>query len=104
MSAREDIFRVGHHDGRFLRAPGVFVFMASTREGKKRALYVGEGDPASSWASPGAPYWRSALSLGMDEILMVVERDRDQRKRLYAELVEVLRPALNQAQGDVQAA
>jgi hypothetical protein len=95
MGMRDDIFRIGHHDGRFVRTPGVFVFMASAGEGRKQALYVGEGDPVSSWASPGAPQWRRALGLGFDEILVVVERDREQRKRLCAELVEVLRPELN---------
>lgn len=97
MDAGMDIYQVGRHDGRFIRTPGVFVFLASDLAGRKRALYVGEGDPISSWASSGAPQWRRALDLGLDEILVVVERDRDQRKRLQAEMVELFRPPLNLA-------
>lgn len=104
MGMRDDIFRIGHHDGRFVRTPGVFVFLASAGEGRKQALFVGEGDPVSSWASPGAPFWRSALSLGLDEILVVVERDLEQRKRLHAELIEVLQPTLNASQAGIEAA
>jgi hypothetical protein len=86
---------VGHHDGRFIHAPGVFGFVR--RCGAERVLlYAGEAEDLSAAAGPAHPAWAEALRLGMSEVhLFTRPRDRLERLLVLDRVVRRCLPILN---------
>ena len=64
MSARGEIIKVGHHDGRFIRAPGVFILTGRRPGGSARPLYVGEAADIARGVGAGGAIWCEAIALG----------------------------------------
>jgi hypothetical protein len=86
---------VGHHDGRFIHAPGVFAFVR--RLGPERVLlFAGEAEDISASAGPMHPAWCDALRLGLNELhLFTRPRDRLERLLVLDRVVRRCVPLLN---------
>ena len=89
------IIELGHRDGRFIRAGGVYVFTRRCEDGRTEALYVGEAAVIAAAAGPGHPVWPRALRLGLSGLLVVLEADPDRRRRFAREMEATLSPVLN---------
>ncbi len=93
------IFELGHRDGRFIRAGGVYVLTRRRGDGGMEALYVGEAEVIAAVVGPGHPAWRRALQLGLSGLLVVLEKDPVRRKRFAVEMEATLQPVLNGGDG-----
>ncbi len=89
------IFELGHRDGRFIRAGGVYVLTRRRGDGGMEALYVGEAEVIAAVVGPGHPAWRRALQLGLSGLLVVLEKDPVRRRRFAVEMQATLQPVLN---------
>jgi hypothetical protein len=89
------IFELGHRDGRFIRAGGVYVLTRRRADGGMEALYVGEAEVIAAVVGPGHPVWRRALQLGLSGLLVVLEKDPVRRRRFAVEMEATLQPVLN---------
>ena len=89
------IFELGHRDGRFIRAGGVYVLTRRRPDGGTEALYVGEAAIIAAVVGPGHPAWQRALQLGLSGLLVVLEKDPVRRRRFAAEMEATLQPVLN---------
>ena len=89
------IFELGHRDGRFIRAGGVYVLTRRRPDGGTEALYVGEAAIIAAVVGPGHPAWQRALQLGLSGLLVVLETDPVRRRRFAAEMAATLQPVLN---------
>ena len=92
---RGHILELGHRDGRFIRAGGVYVFTRRGPDGGAEALYVGEAPVIAGVAGPGHPVWRRAQQMGLSGLLVVLEADPDRRRRFAREMAATLAPVLN---------
>jgi hypothetical protein len=93
----EDFLTLHHHDGRFLRMPGVFALARRGPAGTRTILYVAEADSINEAAHSGSRAWAAALTAGMTEMLVCATvRESSERRRLMAEIVATYRPPLNQ--------
>ena len=89
---------MGHHDGRFIHAPGLYAFVRRAPDGSRSLLYVDHADDIAMVAGPGHPQWTAALALGMNELHVALQaRLRLDRLILRGELIKRLSPGLNQA-------
>lgn len=61
---------LGHRDGRFVRAPGLFAFAQRESSGVYRVLHLEMAGEINRMARPGHPRWDWALGLGMDSLLV----------------------------------
>lgn len=59
-----------HHDGRFIRAPGLFAFAARRCDGRYEILHFELAEVVNRCAGPGHPRWTWALRQGMDALLV----------------------------------
>jgi hypothetical protein len=91
------IYELGHRDGRFVRAGGVYVLTRRTCDGRLEALYVGEAAVIAATVGPGHPAWCQALQLGLSGLLVVLEADPERRRRFAREMEATLAPVLNGA-------
>lgn len=73
----EDIFiggvpflAVGHHDGRFIRAGGLFAFARYEPSGQFTVYHLELATAINQVAGPGHPSWSWALSHQMDALLV----------------------------------
>ena len=92
---RGHILELGHRDGRFIRAGGVYVFTRRGPDDRTEALYVGEAPVIAGVAGPGHPVWRRAQQMGLSGLLVVLEADPDRRRRFAREMEATLMPVLN---------
>ncbi len=87
---------LGHHDGRFVRAPGLYAFVRRGPDEVRTMLWVDHADPISAIAGPGHPQWTAAMALGMNELHVALQaRLRIDRLILKGELIKRLSPPLN---------
>jgi hypothetical protein len=61
---------LGHHDGRFVRASGLFAFARRTFSDGYEVLHLELSADINRDASPGHPRWGWALAAGMDTLLV----------------------------------
>lgn len=61
---------LGHHDGRFVRAPGLFAFARRQSFGRYEVLHLEVAEAINQSANPGHDRWSWALSRGMDSLLV----------------------------------
>jgi hypothetical protein len=61
---------LGHRDGRFVRAPGLYAFARREPDGRRLVLHLGMAGDINRQAGPGHPRWAWALSQGMDTLLV----------------------------------
>ena len=88
---------MGHHDGRFIHAPGLYAFVRRGPDGSRSLLYVDQADDISVVAGPGHPQWAAALALGMNELHVALQASlRLDRLILRGELIKRLAPGLNE--------
>ena len=59
-----------HHDGRFIRAPGLFAFGRRLASGRHLVLHLELADAIHQRAGHFHPRWSWALSQRMDELLV----------------------------------
>jgi len=59
-----------HHDGRFLRLPGLFAFARWKAGGRYEVLHLELADDIARAAGPGHPRWGWALQARMDTLLV----------------------------------
>ncbi len=59
-----------HHDGRFIRAPGLFAFARREPDGRYTILHFELTEAINRYAGVGHPRWGWALSQGMDTLLV----------------------------------
>jgi hypothetical protein len=89
------ILELGHRDGRFVRAGGVYVFTRRGPDDRTEALYVGEAAVIAGVAGPGHPVWCRAQQMGLSGLLVVLEADPERRRRFAREMEATLTPVLN---------
>lgn len=63
-------FSVYHHDGRMIRAGGLFAFARLGPDGRHTVLHLELADAINRRAEQGHPRWGWALSQGMNEVLV----------------------------------
>ncbi|MGE5567244.1 MAG: hypothetical protein ACM3YN_13950 [Parcubacteria group bacterium] len=63
-------FAVYHHDGRMIRAAGLFAFARREPDGRHTVLHLELTDAISRRAEQSHPRWGWALSQGMNEVLV----------------------------------
>jgi hypothetical protein len=61
-----------HHDGRFIRAPGLFAFARRLGPGRYEILHFELAEAINRTATPGHPRWVWALQARMDTLLVHV--------------------------------
>jgi hypothetical protein len=61
---------LGHHDGRFVRAAGLFAFARRTPSGGYEVLHLGLSAAINREAGPGHARWGWAMRAGMDSLLV----------------------------------
>lgn len=61
---------LGHHDGRFVRTPGLFAFARRKPSGGYEVLHLGLSGAINREAGPGHPRWSWAIGAGMDSLLV----------------------------------
>jgi hypothetical protein len=61
---------LGHRDGRFVRAPGLFAFARREADGLYRVLHLEMAGQINLAADAGHPRWSWALGQGMDSLLI----------------------------------
>lgn len=71
---------LGHHDGRFIKQAGLYIFVRRCGD-DRTALYIDHSDYVARDADPSHRVWSDALALGMNE-LHVFTRPRDRVERL----------------------
>jgi hypothetical protein len=59
-----------HHDGRFVRAPGLFAFARRGALGRYEVLHLELAEAINRAAGPCHDRWAWALAQGMDSLLM----------------------------------
>ena len=59
-----------HHDGRFVRAPGLFAFARRQWGGRYKILHLELAEAINRQATPGHARWTWALQAGMDTLLV----------------------------------
>lgn len=59
-----------HRDGAFLRGGGQFAFSRRAPDGARTILHMERAEVIAAAAGPGHPAWSSALSAGMNELLV----------------------------------
>jgi len=94
---------LGHHDGRFLRQPGVFAFVRRRPDESRNLLFVDQADYIAGWAGPGHPYWTEALGQGLNELHVFLKaRKRIDRLLIRGNVIKRCHPALNPLADDQQ--
>lgn len=87
---------LGHRDGRFVRAPGLWAFARREACGDRVLLWVEHSDCVSQAAGPAHPRWVDALGLGMNELHVCLEAQRRvDGLQLRAHLIRRAEPLLN---------
>jgi len=61
---------LGHHDGRFVRASGLFAFARRQSSGRYEVLHLEVAEAINRSACSGHDRWGWALSCGMDSLLV----------------------------------
>ena len=61
---------LGHHDGRFVRTPGLYAFARRQPNGRFLVLHLGLADAINRDAVVGHPRWSWALGQRMDSLLV----------------------------------
>ena len=61
---------LGHHDGRFIHAAGVFAFARREGDGSREILHLELAEDVSRAAGPTHPAWPAAMAAGMNELLV----------------------------------
>lgn len=88
--------RVGHHDGRFFREPGLFAFARSDPGEGAVLLYAGQADDLARGAGPAHPAWAECLGLGLNELHICRPLPvRVDRLQLLARVIQRAGPLLN---------
>ena len=59
-----------HHDGRFVRLPGLFAFARRRPDGRHQVLHLELTEAINRAAGPGHRRWSWAMAQGMNEILI----------------------------------
>jgi hypothetical protein len=93
---------LGHHDGRFIRSPGLYAFVRREPDWSRTLLWVGHADDIAAAAGPGHPQWTPALLMGMNELHVALEAKLlIDRLILRGELIKRLSPPLNLAEDEL---
>lgn len=61
---------IGHHDGRFVRAPGLFAFARRQSSERYEVLHLEVAEAINRSAGSDHDRWSWALSRGMDSLLV----------------------------------
>lgn len=61
---------LGHHDGRFVRAPGLYAFARRQLNGRYLVLHLGLTEAINREAVVGHARWCWALGQGLDSLLV----------------------------------
>lgn len=61
---------LGHHDGRFIRGPGLFAFSRRGEGAEREILHFELAEDISRTARPWHAAWPAALGAGMNELLV----------------------------------
>lgn len=89
-------WRVGHHDGRFFREPGLYAFARAHAERGPVLLFAGHTEDLARDAGPACPAWPDALRLGMNELHVARPMPvRVDRLQLLSRVVRRAGPLLN---------
>jgi hypothetical protein len=87
---------LGLHDGRMLRAPGLYGFVRRGPGDERVLLFVDQAEIIASAAGPSHPCWDQALALGMNELHVCLRaRQRIDRLLLRHHLIKRAEPLLN---------
>lgn len=87
---------IGHHDGRLIRAPGLWGFARRAQSGEFTLLFLDHADAINQAAGPGHALWVDALSLGMNEVHICLKaKTRIDRLQLRSHIVRRVQPLLN---------
>lgn len=76
-------FAVSHHDGRFIRAPGLAALARRDADGGYTVLHLQHCEAINREMGPGHARWGWALALGLNTLL-VQPTDRDLSRDLGA--------------------
>ena len=86
---------VGASQARMVRAAGVYALARREADGRRTLLYVDWAEMQGPAARAGVA-WRSALDLGMNELLFTVGvREPHELEALKARLIAAAHPPLN---------
>lgn len=87
---------VGHHEGRFIRAPGLWGFARRGPRDEHTLLFLDHADAINETAGPGHTKWAEAMALGMDELHVCLNaKVRIDRLQLRSRIVQRVGPLLN---------
>ena len=87
---------LGHHEGRIVRAPGLWAFVRREASGEHTMLWVDHADDIAAVAGPPHARWADALRLGLNELhVCLAAKTRIDRLQLRAHLVRRTEPLLN---------
>jgi hypothetical protein len=87
---------IGHHDGRFIRTPGLWGFARREFSGEFTLLFLDHADAINEEAGPGHPRWSEAISLGMNEVHICLKaKARIDRLQLRSHIIRRVQPLLN---------
>ena len=87
---------LGHRDGGFIRAPGLWAFARREASGGRLLLWVEHSACIAQSAGPSHPRWGDALALGMNELHVCLQAQRRiDGLQLRAHLIRRTEPLLN---------
>ncbi len=94
---------LGHHDGRFIRQPGVFAFVRRGPDERRTLLFIDHADYVAAWAGPGHPAWLESLGHGMNELHIFLKAvQRIDRLLVRGHVIKRCGPVLNPLAEDQQ--
>lgn len=81
---------LGHHDGGFIHAAGVFAFARREGDGSREVLHLELAEDVSRAAGPTHPAWPAAMAAGMNELLVHLAGRQAQEGVLEPALLDAL--------------
>jgi hypothetical protein len=92
---------LGRHDGRFIKTPGIYAFVARLG-GERTLLFAGETECIASAVDATHPQWDAASGLKMKELHVFLQaRDRIEGLLVLDRIVRRCTPLLNLLNGEL---
>lgn len=90
MADKGDIMRLGRRDLRFIHGAGVYIFAKRGVGGRAHPIVVGESENIGRDARVGGGDFAMAEQDGVEEAIVVLEKDPEARRRLTEAVAKAL--------------